>query len=102
MNYTTYIIFLPQAWMVLGIILIIADIFLGYGFFVLPVGIASIIMSLLLYLQKDSYAELDDFILLENWYDILYWFSGLSIASIFLLRFIFYSRKKDKEDINDY
>ena len=39
-------------------------------------------------LQKDSYAELDDFILLENWYDILYWFSGLSIASIFLLRLI--------------
>ena len=102
MTYITYIVFLPQAWMVLGIILIILDIFIGLDFFVLPIGVAAMVMSFMLYFQKDSYAELDDFVLLENWYDILYWFSGLSIFSVLLLRFIFHLRKKDRIDINEY
>ena len=66
MTYITYIVFLPQAWMVLGIILIILDIFIGLDFFVLPIGVAAMIMSFMLYFQKDSYAELDDFVLLRK------------------------------------
>tara|TARA_B100000959_G_C14899899_1_gene590450 strand:- start:129 stop:431 length:303 start_codon:yes stop_codon:yes gene_type:complete len=98
----TFLLFLPQTWIILGILLIIADIFLGYDFFVLPIGVSAIIISSILYLQKDSFEEFGDFILFDTWHDIAYWFSGFSIVSIILMRLILKLRKKDRIDINEY
>ena len=82
--------------------LIIADIFLGYDFFVLPVGVSALIISLILYLQTGSFEEMGDFILFNTWHDVAYWFSGLSLVSIILMRLLFKLRKKDRIDINEY
>ena len=98
----TFLLFLPQTWIILGILLIIADIFLGYDFFVLPIGVSAIIISSILYLQKGSFEEFGDFILFDTWQDIAYWFSGFSIVSIILMRLILKLRKKDRIDINEY
>ena len=98
----TFLFFLPQTWIILGILLIIADIFLGYDFFVLPVGVSALIISLILYLQKGAFEELGDFILFNTWHDIAYWFSGLSLVSIILMRLLFKLKKKDRVDINEY
>ena len=98
----TFLFFLPQTWIILGILLIIADIFLGYDFFVLPVGVSALIISLILYLQKDAFEEFGDFILFNTWHDVAYWFSGLSLVSIILMRLLFKLRKKDRIDINEY
>ncbi len=98
----TFLFFLPQTWIILGILLIIADIFLGYDFFVLPVGVSALIISLILYLQKDAFEEFGDFILFNTWHDVAYWFSGLSVVSIILMRLLFKLRKKDRIDINEY
>ena len=85
----TFLFFLPQTWIILGILLIIADIFLGYDFFVLPVGVSALIISLILYLQTGSLEEMGDFILFNTWHDVAYWFSGLSLVSIILMRLLF-------------
>ena len=98
----TFLFFLPQTWIILGILLIIADIFLGYDFFVLPVGVTALIISLILYLQTGSFEEMGDFILFNTWHDVAYWFSGLSVVSIILMRLLFKLRKKDRIDINEY
>ena len=98
----TFLFFLPQTWIILGILLIISDIFLGYDFFVLPVGVSALIISLILYLQTGSFEELGDFILFNTWHDVAYWFSGLSLVSIILMRLLFKLRKKDRIDINEY
>ena len=98
----TFLFFLPQTWIILGILLIIADIFLGYDFFVLPVGVSALIISLILYLQTCSFEEMGDFILFNTWHDVAYWFSGLSVVSIILMRLLFKLRKKDRIDINEY
>tara|TARA_B100001105_G_C22275462_1_gene392905 strand:+ start:594 stop:896 length:303 start_codon:yes stop_codon:yes gene_type:complete len=98
----TFLFFLPQTWIILGILLIIADIFLGYDFFVLPVGVSALIISLILYLQTGSFEEMGDFILFNTWHDVAYWFSGLSVVSIILMRLLFKLRKKDRIDINEY
>ena len=98
----TFLFFLPQTWIILGILLIIADIFLGYDFFVLPVGVSALIISLILYLQKGSFEEMGDFVLFNTWHDVAYWFSGLSVVSIILMRLLFKLRKKDRIDINEY
>ena len=97
-----FLFFLPQTWIILGILLIIADIFLGYDFFVLPVGVSALIISLILYLQTGSFEEMGDFILFNTWHDVAYWFSGLSVVSIILMRLLFKLRKKDRIDINEY
>ena len=70
----TFLLFLPQTWIILGILLIIADIFLGYDFFVLPIGVSAIIISSILYLQKGSFEEFGDFIL---YLDINFWESAI-------------------------
>ena len=98
----TFLFFLPQTWIILGILLIIADIFLGYDFFVLPVGVSALIISLILYLQEGAYEEFGDFILFNTWHDVAYWFSGLSLVSIILMRLLFKLRKKDRIDIDEY
>ena len=98
----SFLFFLPQTWIILGILLIIADIFLGYDFFVLPVGVSALIISLILYLQTGSFEEMGDFILFNTWHDVAYWFSGLSVVSIILMRLLFKLRKKDRIDINEY
>ena len=99
---TAFLFFLPQTWIILGILLIIADIFLGYDFFVLPIGVSALIISLILYLQTGSFEEMGDFILFNTWHDVAYWFSGLSLVSIILMRLLFKLRKKDRVDINEY
>ena len=98
----TFLFFLPQTWIILGILLIIADIFLGYDFFVLPVGVSALIISLILNMQTGSFEEMGDFILFNTWHDVAYWFSGLSLVSIILMRLLFKLRKKDRIDINEY
>ena len=72
----TFLLFLPQTWIILGILLIIADIFLGYDFFVLPIGVSAIIISSILFLQKGSFEEFGDFILFDTWQEyslLVFW-----------------------------
>ncbi len=94
----SYWIFQPHIWLILGLILLIADIFLG--FVLLPFSISAFIIAALIYADKNLVFV--DFIFFESWRDILIYYSVLIVISLIALRYILQSRKKDKSDINKY
>ena len=94
----SYWIFQPHIWLILGLILLIADIFLG--FVLLPFSISALIIAALIYSDKNLVFV--DFIFFESWRDILIYYSVLIVLSLITLRYILQLRKKDKSDINKY
>ena len=96
----SYWLFQPQAWIILGIVLVIADIFLGYGLFVLPFGISAFIISAIIFADKHIYIE--EMNILEDWKDVLIYYSAISILSIFIIKKLFQKKLADQRDINDY
>ncbi|MGY8992869.1 MAG: hypothetical protein ACKVK8_01805 [Rhodospirillales bacterium] len=96
----SYWLFQPQAWIILGIILVIADIFLGYGLFILPFGISAFIISAIIFADKHVYIK--EINVLENWKDVLIYYSAISIISIFIIKKLFQKKLSKQSDINDY
>ena len=94
----SYWIFQPHAWLILGLTILILDIFLG--FVLLPFAISAIIISALIY--SDQNLIFFDFIFFENWKDIFLCYAALIILTLILLRFFLQFRKRDKFDINKY
>lgn len=90
---------LSKVWIIMGIFLIIIEIF-DNNFFFLPIGIAALFTALSLYVdQKDYIFELN---LLNHWGIVLIYFSIFSILSVYILRFIFHSKIEKNKDINKY
>lgn len=96
----TYWLFRPEVWIILAMVLIIADILIGLNLFVLPVGVSAALVSAALYAENRFWFS--DTILLENWHDVLIAFAVLSIASVFLIRRMFQRRRDETPDINEY
>ena len=94
----TMLILSEEFWLILGLTLIITDIFLG-SFFLLPIGVAAFIISGLLYSQAQLWLG---GVLLETWKDVLIYFSAFSVLSIGIVKFFFQKKADNKEDINDY
>jgi len=99
-GFISYWVFQPESWEILSIILIILDISVGLGLFVLPIGVASIILSGVIYAQTERL--FGDFIIFETWKGLLIMFAVLSIVSIFLIKKIFQNTNKNRSDINQY
>lgn len=97
LNYWAYV---TEIWIIFGLALIIADVFLGFNFFVLPVGIAALIISILVYVENNAVFE--PIILFESWKVIFLSFAGLSLVSVGLLKFVFQRNKRDDPDVNIY
>ncbi len=97
LNYWVYV---TEVWLIIGLVLIIADIFLGFNFFVLPIGIAALIVAFLIF--GENGALFGSVILFDSWRDVIIWFAGLSVASVGLLKLIFQRSRKDSSDINKY
>ena len=88
----------PAVWLMVGIALIIIDMIVGLNFFVLPVGIAAILVSALLKLQSGGAFETS---LVDDWEEVMYVFSALSIVAIGIVKLLFQPTKKP-DDINQY
>jgi len=93
-----FLAFSADFWIILGLALIIVDIFLS-SFFLLPIGISALFISGLLYFFIE---EVQASGLMTSWRDILLWFAALSVISIFLMQLFVRIRKKDRKDINQY
>tara|TARA_B100000315_G_C14567351_1_gene583653 strand:- start:533 stop:844 length:312 start_codon:yes stop_codon:yes gene_type:complete len=92
--------FLPEFWLILGIVLIISELLWG-DMIILPIGVAAIAMSVIILGQENLW--FGDFELLENWRHVLIAFAVLSVVSIGLLKYLFQVRlKKKTPDINEY
>lgn len=105
MSLLTGLILRPELWVIIGILLIIIDITIGFEFFVLSIGLSSFIVAFLLFSQEKLW--LIDFnisyVILSDWKDVLITLSILSILTIGIIRYVFQNRfKKSKKDINDY
>ena len=96
----SYWLFQPEAWLILALVLIIADIAVGMDHVVLPVGIAAAVVSAILFAENRFWFS--NTVLLDSWRDVLIAFAVLSVAAVFLVRKLFQRRKADVADINDY
>ena len=105
MSIFTGLILRPELWVIIGILLIIIDITIGFEFFVLSIGLSSFIIAFLLFSQEKLW--LIDFninyVILSDWKAVLITLSILSILTVGVIKYIFQNRfKKSKKDINDY
>ncbi|MDE0242254.1 MAG: hypothetical protein OXI95_05145 [bacterium] len=96
----SYWLFQPELWVILGIILIVVDIMVGFGLIVLPVGVAALLVGVALY--GDSRQLFGDANLFTSWCMILILFAVLSIVALGLIRLAFQRSKSDGDDINRY
>ena len=94
----SYWIFQPYVWIILGLGIIIIDIFLG--FILLPFGISALLIAILIFSDQNSI--LGDFVFFETWRDILLYYALLSLIALGALRLFAKKGKKEKADINDY
>ncbi len=94
------LIFLTEIWIILAIVLIVADLVLGMNYLLLPVGVACFFIAILVFLKNNGLVP--DFISFYNWQHVGLWFAGLSLVSIGLLKLYGRSKLKSNEDINKY
>lgn len=95
-----YWIFLPEAWVILGILLIAAELFDG-NMIALPLGITALAIALLIYGQSALW--FDDTVLFETWRQVLMVYAGLAVIMVAIIRFVFQRKRKAQEkDVNDY
>jgi len=93
-------IFMSQAWTILGILLVGAEILDG-NMFAFPIGVAALVMAFLIHGQNEFW--FGEIIFFESWRGVLIGFSFLSVISVGALKYIFrLSVKKKASDINKY
>jgi len=85
-------------WYILGVGLIILDLVIGLEFFVLSFGVGALVTGL--FLNIPGFQK--TFLALDSWNKTLLCFGVASLALIFPIRKVIYSRYKNKKDINDY
>ena len=95
-----YLIFLNETWIILGILLVISEIFVG-GFIFLSFGIAAFLVSIFLYIQFEFH---DLPLILSSWRDVIIAYSVLiMIVSVISRRFLPSKNNKEfSKDINEY
>ncbi len=91
-------VLLPAAWLLFGIALCLAEMFEG-SMFLLPLGIAALLVAAWLVLQERDLLPAE--IALTDWKYALLAYAGMAVASVMLLRRAFRS-KGDAKDVNDY
>ena len=95
----SYWFFQPQFWLIVGILLVIIDIFLLGSSFLLPIGSSALIVSVLVYFDTSNVWE---FQLFDTWQKILLYFGIFSVVSIFIIKIFIKARGDKGKDINQY
>lgn len=97
----SYWLFLPQVWLIAGIILILAEVLDGNMIFFLPFGLASLCNSALVSMQGSL--SLPGFLVLEEWSDTLIALAIFAVIASLILRLVSRGRARKKDgDINEY
>ena len=86
----------PEAWIIIGILFVGAELLLGTGYFSLTLGSGALILGLVLLAQEFGAVKV-----VSDWKDVSYLYGFATLASIGLLRA--FARKRGKQhDINKY
>ncbi len=97
MDFLTSFLINPFFWVILGVILVSAEMFSGEMYF-LPNGISSLLISIFIYINEkllDSFVEL-------NFIYLLICYAFLSITMVIFLRYVFHKKIEKNKDINKY
>ena len=87
----------PLLWVVIGLVLIILEVFLG-NMVLLPIGVAAFITALAIFANQGGW--ITETPVLGQWEFVVGLFAVASIISTSLIRFVF--QRDDEPDINDY
>lgn len=93
-------IYFSQAWIAIGLVMIILEIFEGSRIFFLPWGMSALLIGIGLYLIESGI--LFAWLLPNQWYVIVAFWSLMSIAMTVLLNSLRRRAEKNTVDINDY
>jgi membrane protein implicated in regulation of membrane protease activity len=97
---TESLIFRPEFWATIGILLMILDITVGLDFFALAFGCGGLLTALILVLDApDGNSAL---FALDDWTDVALVFGLASLLSLFPLRYFLFRRYREQGDINKY
>ena len=89
----------PELWLILALVLVGADIVFGFQYFVLSIGVAALLLAGVLFGQQNLW--FGDAVEIETWRGVGVWFAVLSVASIFLIKFLV-RKRRGPPDINEY
>ena len=94
-------LFLPEVWIIAGILLIVAEVLDGGMIFFLPFGIASLLNAGLIS-QQGSF-ELPNILTLSTWSDTLISQAVFAVVAVLVLRVVSRLRgKRNEPDVNEY
>ena len=96
--FLSYWLFLPELWIIAGIILICLEIIDGSLIFFLPLGLGSFLNALILFLQENE--SIFDYQIISVWHHSLATLALFSLIISFSLKW--FSKNKSEEDINKY
>jgi membrane protein implicated in regulation of membrane protease activity len=97
----SYWLLLPQVWVILGIVLIAAEILDTSTIFFLPLGVGSLGNAALILLYQRG--DLGDWIAFDAWDDTLIPVAVLSVSVSLALQLFSRGRRRQKSsDINEY
>lgn len=100
MDNLTSLIFIFQSWIILGIVLLVLELFDGSNIFFLPLSLSSFLVSG--YIFASNKEVLSSSLVFDTWYGLLLLWAILGVVISFLLvRFRKKSSPSD-DDVNEY
>ena len=91
--------FQPEFWLILALVLVGVDIVFGLQYFVLSIAVAALLLAGVLLAQQNLW--FGDAVMIETWRNVGVWFAVLSVASIFLIKFLL-RKRRGPPDVNEY
>ena len=99
----SYWLFLPQFWIIIGILFIVLEMLNGSLIFFLPVGIGALLNALILYIQENhmlNNESLFHYEIISVWHHSLISLALFSVIASYSLRHL--TVKKNQKDVNNY
>lgn len=99
LSFLNHWLLLPQIWLIIGMLLVLAELMDGSQIFFLPIGLGGILNSVMLYLEREAFIPFG--YVPETWYGMLIvWAVGSAVFAVLLT--IRRRKKQQPTDVNDY
>ena len=95
-----YWLFIPQVWLIVGIVLIASELLDGSAIFFLPFGIAATVLALIIHLVDTERLSYE--FLATTWYLLLVQWTLMAVILSAVIASWRRSRALSGKDINDY
>ena len=100
MDYLLIFVFIFQTWVIIGIVLLILELFDGSTIFFLPLSLSSFVTGAYVFALRNFF--LPPMMVIDKWYEILLFWSLLGLVTSFVLVKFWKRSQFDDNDVNDY